>query len=96
MTKTKTDIVDRLRSLACTYTDTDKAADEIERLRAENAELRELLRKHRAKLNAVHDLSIVLRTKLSAVRSELEHSDDDSDESDDHGGLWGAHCRGEI
>ena len=45
-----------------------------------------------------HDVA-VLEDKLEDTRSELKYAKkelEEEEELEDHGGLWGAHCRGEL
>lgn len=60
----------------------EDAAAEIERLRAELERVKQIAR---ARLDKIHELQL-----------ELAQIEDDPRRLEDHGGLWGAECRGEL
>ena len=72
---------------------------EIDNLKKELARVKGIARARQEKIANLQQDVAVLEDKLEDTRSELKYAKkelEEEEELEDHGGLWGAHCRGEL
>lgn len=72
---------------------------EIDKLKKELERVKQIARDRQEKIANLQQDVAVLEDKLEDTRSELKYAKkelEEEEELEDHGGLWGAHCRGEL
>lgn len=77
----------------------EDCAQAIDNLRNELERVKGIARDRQEKIANLQQDVAVLEDKLEDTRSELKYAKkelEEEEELEDHGGLWGAHCRGEL